>query len=126
LDQVSAVIRTLVFIVATALFANAQCYGECTSDCHPAETKAPDGCRHHHQSPPPTGGICQHQHVTVNGPEGGAGLFKLHASGETPLMAVLTSEETLFGCDLFIAPTRIQDTSPPKGEISPGSTILRI
>jgi hypothetical protein len=121
------VIRTLVFIVATALFANAQCYGECmTSDCHPAETPAPDGCRHHHQAPPPTGGTCQHQHATVTGPEAGAGLFKLHGSGGTPSMAVLAPKESLSGCDLFIAASPIQDTSPPKGGILPGSTILRI
>jgi len=121
------VIRALVLIVATALFANAQCYGTCmTSDCHPAETKAPDGCRHHHQTPPPTGGICQHQHATVTGPETGTALSKPHASAGTPLMAVVAPKENLSGCDLFITASPIHDTSPPKGGISPGSNILRI
>jgi len=121
------VIRALVLIVATALFVNAQCYGACmTSDCHPAKTTVPDGCRHHHQAPPPSGGICQHQHATVTGPETGMALSKPHASPGTPLMAVMAPKENLFGCDLFIAANPIQDTSPPKRGISPGSTVLRI
>ena len=120
-------IRALVLIVATALFVNAQCYGACmTSDCHPAETKAPDGCPHHHQPPPPTGGICLHHHATVTGPETAMALSKLHASAGTPLMAVVAPKENLSGCDLFIAANPIQDTSPHKGGISPGSTVLRI
>jgi len=121
-------IRAFVFIVATALFVNAQCYGACmTSDCHPAETTAPDGCPHHHQAPPPpTGGACQHQHATVTGPEAGVGLSKPHASAETPLTTVLAPKENLSGCDLFIAASPIRDTSPPKGGILPGSAILRI
>jgi hypothetical protein len=121
------VIRALILIVATALFANAQCYGACmTSDCHPAETTAPDDCPHHHQAPPPPSGICQHQHATVTGPETGTGLSKPLASTGTPLVAILTPQENLFGSDLVIVATRNPDTSPPRGGISPGSAILRI
>jgi hypothetical protein len=38
----------------------------------------------------------------------------------------MAPKENLFGCDLFIAANPIQDTSPPKRGISPGSTVLRI
>ncbi|HJT71317.1 MAG TPA: hypothetical protein VJ731_14050 [Terriglobales bacterium] len=127
LESGIVVIRVLVFILATALCANAQCYGACmTSDCHPSDTTAPDGCPHHHQSPPPASGTCQHQHATVTGPEIGSGQPNLHAAAGTPLMAVLTPQANLVDRNLFVAATRILDTSPPNGGMSSGSTILRI
>ena len=41
-------------------------------------------------------------------------------------MAVLTPQANLVDRNLFVAATRILDTSPPNGGMSSGSTILRI
>ena len=119
-------IRAFVLIIVAAVLANAQCYGACaTADCHSAQPSSPDSC-HHHKSPPPTGGVCQHQHASIAGPENGAGLSKPHAAASARLIAVLLMQENLFVRAPQTNAALIQSTIPPGAPISPGSAILRI
>lgn len=119
-------IRALVLIMVAGVLANAQCYGSCAIvDSQPAQPSSSDSC-HHQKSKQPTGGVCQHQHTSVAGPENGPELSKLQAEAGASFVAVLVAQQHLSVSDLSTNAAISPPASPPGIQTSPGSTILRI
>jgi hypothetical protein len=120
-----SVIRAFVLVILAAVLVNAQCYNTCTTaDAHATESSSTDTC-HHHPKTPPSDGVCHHQHPSVAGPENGTALSNMHAAAATTFISIVTTQY-FPACERTGSGTLIQGISPPRFQISPGLTILRV
>jgi hypothetical protein len=116
-------LRALIFVVMSALLANAQCYGACaTAEVHPSQPSSSGGC-HQHKTPS-TPGVCQHQHASISGPEIGHDLAKAGAASH-PLLAAIVVMPAI-ATELVAVTVAPFPGSPPRPGISGRISILRI
>lgn len=116
-------LRALTLVVMSALLANAQCYGACTTaECHPAQPPSSGSCHQHKTPSAPS--TCQHQHTSISGPESGPDLAKAGAASH-PLLAALVVMPAI-ATELSASTISPFAGSPPRPGISGRISILRI